>query len=182
MRKILAVIGRPGVGKTTLFKKIIGGGSDWVAQEPVKLVPTLYNEQLNCHILGKYEEGEVFAGTDRMSMAVQPAAVEFITNTNSNILFEGDRLTNTKFFDFLSSLPDTEFKIMVLTADESLLKERYSDRGSDQSETFLKGRKSKISNIQTNMDFMFITDVYVNNTLEDQETILSDIGSFLFSV
>lgn len=180
MRKILAVIGRPGVGKTTLFKKIIDEQKHWVAKEPVKLVPTLYNEKFDCHILGKYEEGEIFAGTDRMSMAVQPAAVDFISNCTSNILFEGDRLTNSKFFDFLSSLPDTEFKIIVLTADEKLLTERYSDRGSDQSETFLKGRKSKISNIQTNMDFLFITETYSNNTLDDQKIILDQINSFLF--
>jgi broad-specificity NMP kinase len=180
MRKILAVIGRPGVGKTTLFKKIIDEQKDWIAKEPVKLVPTLYNEKYDCHILGKYEEGEIFAGTDRMSMAVQPAAVDFISNCNSNIIFEGDRLTNSKFFNFLSSLPDTEFKIIVLTADEKLLTERYSDRGSDQSETFLKGRKSKISNIQTNMDFLFIIESYSNNTLDDQKIILDKINSFLF--
>ena len=180
MRKILAVIGRPGVGKTTLFKKIIDDTQGWVAKEPIKLVPTLYNEKLNCHILGKYEEGEIFAGTDRMSMAVQPAAVEFVSNCDSNILFEGDRLTNSKFFDFLFSLPNTEFKIIVLTADEKLLTERYLDRGSDQSETFLKGRKSKISNIQTNMDFLFITETYNNNNLNDQKIILEEINSFLF--
>lgn len=181
MRKILAVIGRPGVGKTTLFKQIIEEHQNWVAQEPVKLVPTLYNEKFDCHILGKYEEGEVFAGTDRMSMAVQPAAVDFISNCNSNILFEGDRLTNSKFFEFLSSLPDTDFKIIVLTANEDLLIERYSDRGSEQSDTFLKGRKSKISNIQTNMDFLFITESYPNNNLDEQKIILNQINSFLFN-
>ena len=81
MRKILAVIGRPGVGKTTLFKKFIES-KNWENKELIKLVPSLYNEELDLHILGKYEEGEVFAGTDRMSMAVMPAAVEFFKSVN----------------------------------------------------------------------------------------------------
>jgi len=177
MRKILAVIGRPGVGKTTLFRKFIEH-KEWEKQELVKLVPSLYNKELDLHILGKYEDGEVFAGTDRMSMAVMPAAVEFVKSVNSNIIFEGDRLTSSTFFDLLSSLPDTDFQIFVITANEDLLSERYEERGSNQSETFLKGRNTKISNIQTNMEFMFISETFFNNNFEDQTIILDRIEQF----
>lgn len=177
MRKILAVIGRPGVGKTTLFKKFIEG-KEWEKQELVKLVPSLYNKELDLHILGKYEEGEVFAGTDRMSMAVMPAAVEFVKTIKSNIIFEGDRLTSSTFFDTLSTLPDTDFQIFVISANEELLTERYVERGSNQSETFLKGRVTKISNIQTNMEFMFITESFENNNFDDQKIILNKIETF----
>ena len=38
----------------------------------------------NIYILGKYEEGEVFAGTDRMSMAVQPEAIKFLATLSAN--------------------------------------------------------------------------------------------------
>lgn len=177
MRKILAVIGRPGVGKTTLFKKFIES-KNWENKELIKLVPSLYNEELDLHILGKYEEGEVFAGTDRMSMAVMPAAVEFFKSVNSNIIFEGDRLTSTTLFNQLADLPDTDFKIFVITADDKLLENRYEERGSNQSETFLKGRITKISNIQTNMEFMFITETFNNNTFEHQTVILNSIKEF----
>ena len=177
MRKILAVIGRPGVGKTSLFKEFISGYS-WENQELVKLIPSLYNKELDLHILGKYEDGEIFAGTDKLSMAAQPAAIDFVDTINSNIIFEGDRLTSSKFFDHLLSLSNTEFQIFVIEADESLLIERYASRGSAQSEVFLKGRNTKISNIRTNMEFMFITETFTNNTLEDQKGILSDINSF----
>lgn len=179
MRKILVLIGRPGSGKTSLIIRFIES-KDWENQELVKLVPSLYNKELDLHILGKYEEGEIFAGTDRMSMCCQPNVVEFVKFTSSNIIFEGDRLTNMKFFDVLINLPDTEFKIIVITTTEKLLADRYLERGSNQSEVFLKGRKTKISNIQTNMDFMFITDTYVNDTFEDQQKILEKINEFIF--
>ena len=177
MRKILAVIGRPGTGKTTLFREFIKT-NEWERKELVKLVPSLYNETLDLHILGKYEDGEVFAGTDKMSMAVMPAAIDFVMSTTSNIIFEGDRLTSSKFFNFLSELPDTEFKILVVTTDENILAERYNERNSDQSEVFLKGRATKISNIQTNMELMFITETFKNNNLTEQETILDQLVSF----
>lgn len=177
MRKILAVIGRPGVGKTTLFKNFIES-KNWENKELIKLVPSLYNEELDLHILGKYEEGEVFAGTDRMSMCCQPSVVEFITSTKSNIIFEGDRLTNSKFFDFLFSLKDTHFEIYVIDASDTLLTERYNSRGSTQSIDFLKGRKTKIDNIRKNMDYMDNIQVFNNNTFEHQTVILNSIKEF----
>lgn len=178
MRKLIAVIGEPGTGKTTLFRKFMEGYK-WESVEPVKLVSSMYCKDTNTYILGKYEENEVFAGTDKLSMACQPQVVDFISNSNSNILFEGDRLTNMKFFDFLIGLPETEVKFVVLTVPQNIMNERYSDRGSDQSETFLKGRKTKINNIRGNFDYMDYIEVFENKNLEDQNKILESINSFL---
>jgi len=178
MRKILAIIGRPGTGKTTLFREFMKG-REWDNKNLVKLVPSMYNAELDLHILGKYEDGVVFAGTDVMAMNVMPKAEEFVKSITSNILFEGDRLTSQKFFELLGSLPDTEFKIIILHTDESELLRRYGERGSNQSETFLKGRTTKINNIQSNMEFMFISDNYQNNTLDEQEAILTAMRKFL---
>lgn len=177
MRKILGVIGRPGTGKTTLFREILSEGN-WEKKELVKLVNSLYNKSKDLHVLGKYEEGEIFAGTDRLSMSCLPEVRKFVFEVNSNILFEGDRLTSGVFFEFLSEQKDTEVKILVISAKENLLKERYIERGSDQSEQFLKGRITKLNNIGSNMNLLDIIEYYDNNTFDDQKIILNRIKEF----
>lgn len=178
MRNVLALIGEPGTGKTTLFRKFIDQYK-WENVEPVKLVSSMYCKDTNTYILGKYEENEVFAGTDKLSMCCQPQVVDFISNSNANILFEGDRLTNMKFFDFLIGLPETDVKIIVLTVPQEVMNERYQDRGSDQSDTFLKGRKTKINNIRGNFEYMDYIEVLENKNLEDQSKILEKINDLL---
>lgn len=178
MRKVICLIGEPGTGKTTLFRKFMED-EVWEAQEPVRLVNTMYSAELDMHIIGKYEEGEVFAGTDRLSMAVMPEAIKFVETSTSNIMFEGDRLTSAKFFDFLICLPDAEIKIIIITVPQEVLESRYKERGSEQSETFLKGRRTKINNIRGNFDYMDYIEVFDNRNLEDQTKILESINSYL---
>lgn len=178
MRKILAVSGEPGTGKTTMMWKFIDE-YNWINTEPMKSLPCLYNDELDLYILGKYEKGEVFAGTDRYSMSIQPIATEFVKSTSSNILFEGDRLTNGKFYDMLLCLPETKVNFVVLTSKKNILKERYESRGSNQSETFLKGRKTKIDNILTNFEYMDYTEVFPNDNFSDQSLILEYIKTKL---
>ena len=106
-RKIVAVGGSPGTGKTTLFRKFMED-KKLVETAPAKLVVASYNTDKDLYILGKYEEGETFAGTDRLSMAVQPPLQEWIASNNCNILFEGDRVFNQSFLEFCMGLPNTK--------------------------------------------------------------------------
>ena len=44
IRKIIAVGGQPGTGKTTLFRKYMEG-KDWIVGEPAKLVSASYKDR-----------------------------------------------------------------------------------------------------------------------------------------
>jgi len=171
-RKIVAVGGSPGTGKTTLFRKFMED-KKWVETAPAKLVVASYNTDKDLYILGKYEEGETFAGTDRLSMAVQPPLQEWIASNNCNILFEGDRVFNQSFLEFCMGLPNTELVVVYLKAPKEILEQRYKDRGSDQSEQFLRGRETKYSNLLSNFDLMSYITEFANTNLEEQGKVLA---------
>ena len=171
-RKIIAVGGSPGTGKTTLFRKYMEDKT-WLDVSPAKLVSASYNTERDLYVLGKYEEGETFAGTDRLSMAVQPPLQEWIVSHNCNILFEGDRVFNQSFLEFCMGLPNTQLEVVFLKAPKELLEQRYKDRGSDQSEQFLRGRETKYSNLMSNFDLMPYITEFANTNLDEQNTVLT---------
>ena len=177
-RKIIAVGGQPGTGKTTLFRKYMEGKT-WVETNPAKLVVANYNTERDLYILGKYEEGEIFAGTDRLSMAVQPPLQEWIASHNCNILFEGDRVFNQSFLEFCMGLPNTDLLVVYLKAPKETLEQRYKDRGSDQSEQFLRGRETKYSNLLSNFDLMSYIIEFPNTNLEEQAKVLAFLENHL---
>jgi len=172
VRKLIAVGGSPGTGKTTLFRKFMED-KNFQPLEPAKLVSAMYNPDLDLYVLGKYEDGEVFAGTDRLSMAVQPAVQEWIASHNCNVLFEGDRIFNQSFLEFAMSLPDTDLQVVFLSAPKTVLEQRYKDRGSDQSEQFLRGRETKYNNLLSNFDLMPYITEFANTTYEEQAKVLT---------
>lgn len=175
-RKLIAVGGQPGTGKTTLFRKFMEG-KDWIDIAPVKLVNASYNLDRDLYILGKYEEGETFAGTDRLSMAVQPEMQKWIQTHNCNILFEGDRIFNQSFLEFAMGLPNTDLQVVYLKAPKEILEQRYKDRGSDQSEQFLRGRETKYSNLLSNFELMPYITEFSNTNLEEQGKVLAFLES-----
>lgn len=179
MRRIIAISGIPGTGKSTLMKRFMSSFPNWEKQSPAKLVETLYNKDLDLHILGKYEDGETFPGTDKLSMACQPEVTKWIESTTSNVLYEGDRLTGPKFYDFLLTLPDTRVTFAVLKVKPELMKERYEARGSDQSEKFIAGRQTKIDNILTNFDYAEHIIEFNNNDPMDCKLIIIAIDAIL---
>jgi GTPase SAR1 family protein len=174
--RILAIGGEPGSGKTTLMNRVLETLKPEPKYDQVKLVP--YLQAGHIHILGKYEPGEVFAGTDRMSMAVQPEAVKFLQtlHEDSVVLFEGDRLFNSSFLSHCDEQYD--LSIIYLSTDRHIRASRYAERGSNQDETWLRGRESKIANILGNLVLMWKIETFGHNNLEEQQVILERIKDF----
>ena len=171
--KVIAIGGEPGAGKTTLMKKLIERFDVQPKYDSFKLVPYLCKD--NIYVLGKYEDGETFGGTDRMSMAVQPEAIKFLASLSADsiVLYEGDRLFNNSFLEHCNE--NYDLSIIYLKTDKSVRQERYKERGSNQNETWLQGRETKVSNILTNMTLMFVTENYLNNNIEEQKRIIEEI-------
>jgi len=172
MKKIIALGGEPATGKTTLMWRIIDSATDWQKIEPKKTLSAIRSESLDLTILGKYDRSEKFAGTDRLSMSVQPAATEFIKEATGNILFEGDRLFNRKFIDAIISC-NCSFSLIYIEASRDELHNRHVDRKDTQTETFLKSRQTKYSNIVRSLDLMDIIHTFKNDNM-DQQTIIYD--------
>jgi hypothetical protein len=167
------MVGEPATGKSTIMKAFIAAvKTPWTERQDVQLVPTTYNQDLDLHIIGLYAPEEPFPGTDRLSMAVQPQAVKFIEETKSNILFEGDRLGTQSFLEFLADQPDTDFKLWFIVADRVIIEHRHVSRGDTQTETFKKGRQTKIENLMSNMVLMGYSETIGHHTPTDTKIIV----------
>jgi ABC-type dipeptide/oligopeptide/nickel transport system ATPase component len=144
--RIAALIGEPASGKSTLAREILRVLGPPTMDIPSKLVKgTIHGPT---YVIGLYPPEETFGGTDRLSMAVQPQAQEFIyglRSTGSRVFFEGDRLGNISFLNFIRECG--RLRVFVLQASETTKTYRHLLRGDTQKEKFLKGRKTKIANI-----------------------------------
>lgn len=141
--KVIYLIGIPGTGKSTIMKEFMKTQcGKWKQDRPIDLLDTHVNGTVR--ILGKYEEGETFSGTDRLSMAVAPKAIEWIsTQPDELIVGEGDRLNNAGFFEACGD----NLTIIHLTVSDAERERRYKERGSDQSEKFIQTCRTKCANI-----------------------------------
>jgi hypothetical protein len=184
MVNVIAMGGEPATGKTTLIFKLISMADDWKVCKPQKLLDAMYSEKLNLYILGKYEnDGNVFQGTDRLSMAVQPDADKFFSelhyeNADINVIFEGDRIFNSKMLERLADLFPDSFKVLILEATHKTKEQRHVDRNDDQDDKFKNSRKTKISNISSSLVLMDYIETMVNETLDDQKKIIDYITKF----
>ena len=140
--KVVYFIGLPGCGKSTIIKHFMEGYSGWKSERPVALLDS--HVIGNIRVLGKYEEGEVFSGTDRLSMAVAPKAIEWIsTKPDEVIIGEGDRLNNRGFFEACGD----DLTIIHLYVSDTERKRRYGVRNSNQSDKFIQTVGTKCYNI-----------------------------------
>jgi len=175
--KILAVAGVPASGKTTIMREFLKRTGNWQKRKLKQSLDALYNRKLDCFILGSYEENETFAGTDRLSMSIQPQTVEFVKETKSKVIYEGDRLFNASFLEVCRA-EKIGFKIFEISATDATLKQRHKLRKDKQSKTFLESRATKVRNVCRSPSFFRDVVGFENENDTDMEEIISEMVDF----
>jgi molybdopterin-guanine dinucleotide biosynthesis protein len=172
--KCVAIGGVPATGKTTLMEKVMFN------LNPKKIFKYgLLRGYVvkDIYILGVYNKGETFGGTDKLSMAVQKDYEKFIQKKVGHCIFEGDRLFTSK--NLCNLLLNYDTKIILLENDEDTLKKRHLLRGDNQSIKFIKGRATKLQNIKENKLLTAHLDIYTLNTEQESEDLANKIVQYL---
>lgn len=139
---LLYIIGIPGSGKSTLAAELVKGRRRRVRDVP--FVHTVYEDGLIQ--LGRERTGR--SGTDALSMSIQPNVLAALEAAKwPRVLGEGDRLTNRKFFEAARE-QGYRVDVVLLDTPPELAAERREARGSEQSESWLKGRETKIDGLR----------------------------------
>lgn len=152
MPKLVYIIGEPGTGKSTLFKRAAQSMGLSIPSEPSKMGLVTYYELERLVALGSYSvDRGGYGGTDALPMNVMPAALKFLEFTSQrwpekHLFAEGDRLATAKFFQE-AELMGYELKVFCLKANQRTLDNRYDERKSNQSRSFLKSRRTKCNGL-----------------------------------
>ena len=165
--KVIYIAGVPASGKTTLFKRIRERLFSEATEFTFGKCKGVENGAFK--MLGVFD-GSTFEGTDRLSMTVIDDAIAYVKQLDKGkqkkvVFVEGDRLFNIRF------LMETKALLLLIDADERVLRKRHAKRGDNQTETFLKSRRSKVENFVKKHNVQRVW----NNTQEDHERILSFI-------
>ena len=189
---IISLIGSPAVGKSDIIKTLFFT-SQWTKYgKPPKLIEpkplfrcTEYHDYLytgnRVLLLGQYDEG-IFSGTDSWSYSVlaKGSFESFIEEQSKNydkIIWEGDRLTSKT--EFLTENYDTKVFMLTITPEEE--QARQDARGNLQNKTWISGRHSQMANLQNNFFLREHITVMPNNTLEEQDKIITEIIEVLYT-
>ena len=176
---IIMIGGVPCSGKSTLTRNIISELGSVELVEPMKLFTCQKHGDIL--VVGRYPEGETFGGTDRLSYGTISKFREFIIQEcpkYKHIIIEGDRFFRMKDIEWLVSEYDA--KVFVLTISSLEEQRRHVKRQDSQTEKWLKGRRSQISNILTNMFLMDKIQVRNNENKNDMIMIQKELKELLW--
>jgi len=151
--RIIGIGGQPATGKSTLMTAIMER-LKISRTEPNRIKYVKWHENMlgTTAVLGDYgPTATTFTGTDKLGMSAQPHVVRWISTLSNasllrTVLFEGDRLFNLSFLQSMEAA-GYHCEWYVLTAEPDSIHDRHRARGDSQTETWLKGRKTKVANI-----------------------------------
>lgn len=183
MPKLIGICGVPGTGKTTLMREWMSTRI-WSEDKPVQLLDSHVSND-GIRVFGRYENGEIYAGTDKLSMSVMPTAIEYLRSEKDGegvFVFEGDRLSSAKFFSAAQNM-GYDVRIIILETSTEERQRRYGDRMSDQNQTFIQGRVTKVKNIREEFGpSLFddgIVEAFKHHTKDDMKTVIDHIESLI---
>lgn len=145
---LLYLIGEPGVGKSTTMQTLTAGLERVYAGTPLHHeilrqpgeVATIAME------LGRTREG--YPGTDTLALNANPKAINFVSWRPAPIMLaEGDRLANMAFLEAAQQAGYRVHVAHLTAADPAVPAARRAGRGSQQNESWLKGRQTKVTNL-----------------------------------
>lgn len=143
------VIGPPGAGKTSTVQKALAPLARGVERKPFAHA-ALFDRAGR---LAGWELGEqrgAMSGTDALAMNVQPAVLDWLASPLAHaapwVLAEGDRLANLGFLQGCRAA-GWQPVVVAVTVEWDVSRARAAARGSDQNETWARGRFTKVRNL-----------------------------------
>lgn len=150
MKQLLYIIGVPGVGKSTLVRRLVRGCPSKVVTVPY-VAYTEYRAEVLPRVVQLGYDREAFSGTDALGMAAQNHVLALIGEEKfPYIIAEGDRLANHKFFTAMEDLGYQVTVVALIGPDEMVgrrLAARNRELGKQQNEQWLKTRHTKVDNL-----------------------------------
>lgn len=139
IRYVLWIVGEPGVGKTTLARRLLGPSPNVDLIDRPKWTRTRHT-----YAAGHYK-GQTFDGADTLSYSGGAEALAWWANAPARplTLLDGDRLSTKNAVAFVRAQPNVRPLCVYLAAPESVVAFRREQRGSDQDPAWLKGRATK---------------------------------------
>ena len=151
---IIMIGGEPCTGKTTLMQKVIAEiGKTEIGFSKNGFNCIWFNKGKGL-IVGHYPKGEMYGGTDKLKYGTISEFDKFILKQQKlykHILIEGDRFFIGKHLEWLvKTYKRNQVKVYVLEANQAELDKRHLDRGDNQNQKWLLGRKTLINNLKEN--------------------------------
>jgi len=151
MNTVLWMVGEPGIGKTSAARELLPKELQLIAKPKWTLeAGTGQATSARVCAAGHYT-GALFDGADTVPYNGAKEALEFWRERLSHhelTLFDGDRFSNKTAVEFFKGLRNPPRLVCVLfdAADEDLAAGRRKQRGSNQNESWVRGRTTKARN------------------------------------